>query len=772
MKFSSASEFSGFAGQFLGLVCAERLTVYATSASGSALGVWFDSAGDGSRKGVPVSCDTVAGYVAHTRRLVRIDDLKDTETMSAVYPELNLARVQGSDGGSTESLIAAPIVAEDRVLGVVEVANCTRLGVGEGFSEQDAAAVRQLAMHLESSLLAAEDIPSVEDVPDEPGVVQPPQAGAVPVVDEYEAPSHSGTATSPFESLVERGIVSRPVLENFGRLAAGGRMSVGHLLVEQAGVPLEEVGTCLQDYFGVPFVAYDPAITLDSKLLDDLNREFLAGRRWVPLSRNSTRAVILVDDPFDEARIMEAARVLDVPSCDVRVALAEHIARFIDPRKGAERPAARVTREVRVEDLMGDLQAESGFSEFAAGDATELLDENAPKIVQVVSRLIVDAIRDKASDIHIEPGWGERPGLARVRIDGLCHDVLEIPRAHMRAVLSRIKVMSDLDITERRVPQDGKMSVRMGEKTYELRVATVPTVSGESAVLRILSAGGVLAIEELGLSAANNESLAPMIERPHGIFLVVGPTGSGKTTTLHALLGHINTPHRKIWTAEDPVEITQPRLQQVQMNAKVNITFATALRAFLRADPDVILIGEMRDQETAHAGIEASLTGHLVFSTLHTNSAPETLTRLVDMGIDPITFADALIGVLAQRLIRKLCAECKKSYTPDQQELDLVKSAYGAEFLDELGVELDALELFRAVGCKQCRGTGYRGRIGIHELLVGSQQLKEMIVHKQPAAEIRRAAMGEGMRTLRQDGIAKALRGDTDLQQVWAATVD
>ncbi|MBT4819329.1 MAG: type II/IV secretion system protein, partial [Lentisphaerae bacterium] len=404
-------------------------------------------------------------------------------------------------------------------------------------------------------------------------------------------------------------------------------------------------------------------------------------------------------------------------------------------------------------------------------NATELLDQDAPTVVQIVNRLIAEAIQENASDIHIEPGMDGRPGIARMRIDGICHDVLEIPAGHMRAVLSRIKVMADLDITERRLPQDGKLTVRNEQKVTELRVATVPTVSGESAVLRILAGGDLLHLAQLGLSPANEETIRQLVQRPHGIFLVVGPTGSGKTTTLHAVLGHVNTPQKKIWTAEDPVEIRQERLQQVQMQPRIGLTFATALRSFLRSDPDVILIGEMRDLETAHAAVEASLTGHLVLSTLHTNSAAETLTRLVDIGIDAISFSDALIGVLAQRLVRRLCSSCRERYTPTPDELDVFVTAYGEEHFDELGISRDSVELYRAVGCGECRGTGYSGRLGIHELLVGSTAIKEMVIQGAPASDLREAAISEGMRTLRQDGLAKVLKGDTDLHQIWTATV-
>jgi len=360
----------------------------------------------------------------------------------------------------------------------------------------------------------------------------------------------------------------------------------------------------------------------------------------------------------------------------------------------------------------------------------------------------------------------------RMRVDGVCRVVLEVPSVKMSAVVARVKVLSKLDITEKRKPQDGKMAVKLGGRPLELRIATLPTVNGESVVARILAAGDALPFEKLGFTERNYNFVTKCLEHPHGIMMVVGPTGSGKTTSLHALLGHLNTPERKILTAEDPVEITQPGLQQVQVMPKIGYTFAAALRAFLRCDPDIILIGEMRDYETAHLGIEASLTGHLVFSTLHTNSAPETITRLLDMGLDPINFADALVGIVAQRLMRTLCSKCKEPYTPQQEEFDKLVHFYGVKYYSELGIDTKNLQLMKAVGCDACGGTGYRGRAGIHEVLTSNPEMAHLIATKGSMADIRELAMKQGMRTMRQDGIYKIFQGATDLAQLRRVCAD
>ena len=352
-----------------------------------------------------------------------------------------------------------------------------------------------------------------------------------------------------------------------------------------------------------------------------------------------------------------------------------------------------------------------------------------------------------------------------MRIDGVCRDITQVPASHHNAVIARIKIMSNLNIAEKRLPQDGKLAFKLSGQIIEVRVATIPTVAGEGVVMRILATGGALPMEKMNLSPANNKSITRMIDKPHGILLVVGPTGSGKTTTLHAVLGHINTPDKKIWTAEDPVEITQAGLQQVQVSPRIGFTFASALRAFLRADPDIILIGEMRDKETAHAGVEASLTGHLVFSTLHTNSAPETITRLLDLGIDPVNFSDACIGILAQRLVRTLCKNCKEATPASELDLDFISRQYGADYLPELGLPTP-LMLYKPKGCDSCGNTGYKGRTGVHELLSMTPALRSLVYKEAPVSQLKSQAMDDGMRTLIQDGILKVIKGDTDIAQI------
>jgi type II secretory ATPase GspE/PulE/Tfp pilus assembly ATPase PilB-like protein len=421
-----------------------------------------------------------------------------------------------------------------------------------------------------------------------------------------------------------------------------------------------------------------------------------------------------------------------------------------------------------IDEILGKLEQDEEVIEEENG---EVITESHSVIMQLVNRIINDAYSRRASDIHIEPNTDTKNVEVRYRIDGECSLYQTLPYNYRAAVVSRIKIMSNLDITVKRLPQDGKIKYkRAGDEEIELRVVTIPTQGGggaEDIVMRILAKGKTMPLEDMALSKRNYSEILKIMEQPYGMILCVGPTGSGKTTTLHAGLKHINTPGRKIWAAEDPVEITQHGLRQVQVQPKIGFDFAAAMRSFLRADPDVIMVGEMRDFETAKIGVEASLTGHLVLSTLHTNSAPETIVRLLDMGIDPLNFADALLGILAQRLVRTLCKKCKEAYHPSKEEYEEIAETYGKEYFAQLNIPYtNELSLYRPKGCDACEGTGYHGRMSIHELLIASDNIKRMIQKHEHAEQIRNTAIAEGMTTLLQDGIVKAIEGHTDLKQV------
>jgi len=422
---------------------------------------------------------------------------------------------------------------------------------------------------------------------------------------------------------------------------------------------------------------------------------------------------------------------------------------------------------------------------FSAVETSQVTDN---VVVRIVNKIIEDAHRQKVSDIHIEPGMGKQKVIVRFRKDGVMATYYKFPTKYRAVFVSRIKVMAHLDISNKNKPQDGKINFRhFAPIDIELRVATIPTAGGiEDVVIRLLSGGKCMPVNAIGLSSKNLDKLLDGVSRPHGLFIVCGPTGSGKSTTLHSVLNYLNSTERKIWTAEDPVEITQPGLRQVEVNEKVGMTFANAMRAFLRADPDIIMVGEMRDHETASTVIEASLTGHLVLSTLHTNSAAESIVRLLDMEMDPFNFADAIIGVLSQRLTKTLCTSCKKPYQPEDREIEFLASEFvrdgsldgsrsdptDEEVVNQIAewrtqfTQNGEFTLYKAPGCLDCLDTGYRGRMGIHELLMSTPDIKKMILRGAPASEIHFEAIRSGMNTRKQDGIEKILMGYTDYTQI------
>lgn len=567
------------------------------------------------------------------------------------------------------------------------------------------------------------------------------------------------TWQSPYEGLVQHGLLTQDQLHRCLLRAADQGVDPILWLMDEQGLTAPQIGRVLAQFYRVPYQPYDPALSLATDRLAMVKLSYLRHVRCVPLQGLDDEIVLVLDDPANDRQVREIRQVLKLDRVTLRVSLPTEILRFLEGAQPGGTPDIRA-----LVDRLEDGATAEHFTDITATDP--VLDENAAPIIQLVNQLITDAVGMGASDIHIEPGQERWPAQVRFRIDGLCRDILKIPASHVPAVLSRIKIMARLDIAERRKPQDGKFRLAVDRHPVDIRVVTLPTVNGETAVLRLLVNEGGLPLDQLSLSPDNLRILRELMNRPHGLFLVVGPTGSGKTTTLHALLGHLNTPERKIWTAEDPVEITQPGLQQVQVHPRIGFDFSAALRAFLRADPDVILIGEMRDGETAHTALQASLTGHLVLSTLHTNSAPETLIRLLDLGLDPLHCADSLLGILAQRLVRVLCPRCKRPAPAEPADVGQLVAILGEAHPVLMNGQQTTPLLYQAVGCSHCGGSGYRGRMGIHELLVGSPSMRALISARASVTAIRELALREGMHTLLQDGAAKLLQGHTDLRQL------
>lgn len=564
--------------------------------------------------------------------------------------------------------------------------------------------------------------------------------------------------------LVEAGLVTREQLETvFAKQQNAKKIRVGELLINQGLITEEQLLSALASKFRLQYVDLDKVVPSEDAL-GAISEGLVSKLQVFPVAFDGRTLKVATSAPTDPL-IGDSLRFSTNYLVELVVASPQQIASAIDRYY-------RNTRSDEVASLLATMQTEASTVSVEEEEADSRSVEPDSEVIALINRILLDAYRRGASDIHIEPGAGKNPVKVRYRIDGECVVAHTIPSTYKGTVVARIKIIAGLDISEHRRPQSGKIIVRFEQRKLEYRVEITPTVGGlEDAVLRLLNTSQALQFDEMGLLPHNADMFRQMLDKPHGIILCVGPTGSGKTTTLHSALSRINTAERKIWTVEDPVEITQPGLRQVQVNNRIGFTFAEALRSFLRADPDVIMIGEMRDKETAKIAIEASLTGHLVLSTLHTNSAPETAVRLIEMGMDRLNFADAVIGIVAQRLTRRLCGHCKKSVRPRREAYDQLLDMYRRD-CPTLPESIPPFEdaIFKVKnGCPQCNNTGYRGRLPLHEVMVATPALKTAIRYAKDADELRELALSEGMRTLRMDGIAKVFAGLTDIDQVCKA---
>lgn len=699
----------------LRLFGAERISIFQRRRQHQDLVARFKTGDEIKEIKVAISPQSIAGYVALSQSPLVVDDPYDPQFLTAIHPRLKFAdRFDKSSTFTTQNILCVPIMNAGVLLGVMQIINSQK---GQ-FDQSDRDTAEQLANLCGNRF-------------------------------RFEL----GGTQDPFQYLVHRGQISAEELAHLQDTSRNTTQLIEKLRNEHR-IKEEEIGQAFSVYYQVPYITYQPDKYHLYQGDSQLNLSYLKRNLVTVIADTAETPVVLMSEPNNATLLMEVERALGIDSYDISVGLPNDILHYLGEATGNGKGPGE----------MDEILDEIGSSNDDFDEQSEELSDDAPAVVRLVSRILHDAKRMEASDIHIDPEKNA-PTRVRMRVDGVCRDITQLPASHHSAVIARIKIMANLNIAEKRVPQDGKLAFRVQGKPVEVRVATIPTVAGEGVVMRILAAGGAMPMEKLNMSPNNLATIQTMVKKPHGILLVVGPTGSGKTTTLHAILGYLNTPEKKIWTAEDPVEITQPGLQQVQVSPKIGFNFAAALRAFLRADPDIILIGEMRDKETAHAGIEASLTGHLVLSTLHTNSAPETITRLLDLGLDPVNFSDACVGILAQRLIRTLCQHCKEAYPASESDIALIKRQYGEHAIAELDLP-SPLILYRAKGCEKCGGTGYKGRTGVHELLAMTPAMRGLVYKQVSVSEMKAQATKDGMRTLVQDGINKAIKGDTDIAQV------
>lgn len=525
---------------------------------------------------------------------------------------------------------------------------------------------------------------------------------------------------------------------------------LGQILLKNNLLTPSEIMRALCTQLSIPFLEDLKPLEIDAKLVQQIPINYAKTKELIPLSLDETekRLTIAVTDPFTD-NIVDDLAALTGFSINLVVSTSAKIQDAIN--RVYERATTQIVDKIEGEfDETMDLEGPI--------DILEATENDAP-VIKFVNSLLFRAVKEKASDIHIEPY--EKDFVVRYRIDGVLYDIIRQPKRAYAAISSRIKVMGQLDIAEKRLPQDGRIKIKLAGKDVDIRLSTVPVINGERIVMRILEqSGAVIELEKLGFSEKNCKEIERLIFKKYGIILVTGPTGSGKSTTLSACLSKLNDPERNILTVEDPIEYQIQGVNQVQVNAKIGLTFARALRAFLRQNPDVIMVGEIRDKETAEIAINASLTGHLVLSTLHTNDAAGTTTRLIDMGVEPFLVASSLLGVIAQRLIRKVCLKCRIPHQPNDFELQ------------ELGLSQlpEGAQVFRAVGCPTCSQSGYAGRMVISELLVVDEKMRSLIVRNTDGGTIKKAALEAGMVSLRDDGLNRVLTGVTTIDELMRVT--
>jgi type II secretory ATPase GspE/PulE/Tfp pilus assembly ATPase PilB-like protein len=730
---------------------ADRLTLYVLNDEQNAIISKVKTGLNSSRDlKLPITPQSIAGYVAFSRMLVNLPDVYDDEALKRIHPALTfLKEVDKRSGYRTRQMLVAPILEGSTLYGVLQVINNKG---NQPFGDLEIEGVSQLCKTLATA-------------------IRHRTLGAA---------STLRRIVTKYDGLISDGVMSEPELAQCLHRAREEGLTVERMLHDGYQVKVQQIGPSLARFFGVAYEPLAPGRIRSEALHGALKKEFIEEQGWIPLEESTAGLVVMCLDP----EAVRTSRILHqvfprISKFDYRVTTQSEFKETLGQIFGVEASGGSI------DEMLADMDS-GAIDEGSNDDALESAAADN-ELVKFVNKVIMDAYKQGVSDIHIEPMPGKLKTGIRFRIDGSLQPYIEVPAHFRQAMVTRLKIMCDLDISERRKPQDGKIKFKKyGPLDIELRVATIPSAGGvEDVVMRILAAGEPIPLDKLGLTPHNKARVIQTVEKPYGLFYVCGPTGSGKTTTLHSILKHLNKPDTKIWTAEDPVEITQKGLRQVQVNKKAGIDFALVMRAFLRADPDIIMVGESRDKETVSMGVEASLTGHLVFSTLHTNSAPESITRLLDMGMDPFNFADALLGILAQRLAKRLCA-CKEAYLPDDDELKLFateyveelrhsaswKADYDAEMRklmaswQELYGEDGRIRLYRHVGCDKCNQTGYKGRVGLHELLIADDTIKRLIQERARVAEIFAASVEGGMRTLKMDGMEKVMMGLTDLKMV------
>lgn len=731
---------------------AERLTIYSLSADKSCfvsrVKTGLDSFQDLQ---MPVSEKSVIGFAGLQKKVVNIEDVYNKSELKKISPSLTFSNdVDKRTGYRTKQMLVVPILHPNNqdLIGVVQVINSNN---NEPFS----VATVKKGIEICQALAAA--------------------------FNQQQQPVR--LLKSKYDYLISDAVISAAELDLATRSARKKGCDLEDVLADEFQIALPLIGKALALFFGAKYEPFRNDRIKPMDLLKNIKKDYVESNALLPIDETKEGVVVLTLDPEQIKSQRIANTIFPKHKIIYAVTTKREFTATVEQFYGSSQDEAGASDINEMLFNLGDEQVEDGSNDIEESSAAS---DN--ELVKLVNKIITDAYKMGVSDIHIEPFSGKEKTKIRFRKDGSLMPYIEIPASYRNPLVTRIKIMCDLDISEKRRPQDGKIKFRkFSPLDIELRVATIPSAGGmEDVVMRILAAGEPIPLDKMGFTERNLGELKKIVSKPYGLFFVCGPTGSGKTTTLHSVLKYLNRDDTKIWTAEDPVEITQKGLRQVQINVKAGLTFPAIMRSFLRADPDIIMVGEMRDKETTSIGIEASLTGHLVLATLHTNSAPESVIRLLDMGMDPFNFSDALLGVLAQRLTKRLC-KCKESYVADEREINALLNEYCEElrnidhfkadpeaamqeirqqWIERYGDESGQIVLHKPVGCDQCNNTGFSGRVGLHELMTASDALKKNVQERARVAEMLVTALSEGMRTLKQDGIEKVLQGVTDIHQV------